>query len=419
MLSTTYFSNIGVFEPPFMYDDFKYFRVKITPLPDVLSAITREQLNGDFTVTLTYKSDGENADKLVLGNMLVLDARPWESREAMRIYSVVKRLKGSTIEVKAEHAFNEIRSHITDNLATDNQLPASYAGAWILGNLDPPLDKLSGGIGLRYRFSSDVETMGRLNTFGVNGMDAFAGTEGSFLDTYGGEFYRHNELLRHSTRIGSDTDYVIQYGTNLSDINMTITSDNVVRGVAPYWRLKDPNDPLGVKEIAQFAWGFGDGGTGVSDTAHFTALNPYGTAKNNPLAKIIAIDFTGKEDWANITDASTKRTKLINYGRDYIKTHQSTISTPAVNIKIDFIDLADKKGYEEYKSLATLQLGDTITLKYPLMKLDVPIRIISYEYNVLTHKMEKMELGQPTKKYLDKVSEHMMQLSTATKQNLK
>lgn len=419
MSAITYFSSIGVFDPPFMYDDFTYLRTDIKPLPDVISAITREQLNGDFTVTLQYKANGVNADKLVLGNMLALDARPWESREAMRIYSVVKRLKGSVIEVKAEHAFNEIRSHITDNLATDNQLPASYAGAWIIANLDPPLGTLSDGFSLRYKFSSDVETLGKLNTFGVNGMDAFAGTEGGFLDTYGGEFYRHNELLRHSMRIGSETDYVIQYGTNLADINMTITSDNVIRGVAPYWRLKNPNDPLGVKEIAQFGWGFGDGGTGVNDYNHFTALNPYGTAKNNPLGKIIAIDFSDKEDWASFTDAKVWRPKLINYGREYIKTHQSTISTPAVNIKIDFIDLADKKGYEEFKSLGELQLGDTVTLKYPAMGLDVPIRIISYEYNVLTKKMQKMELGQPAKKYLDKISESMIELSGTAKRNLK
>lgn len=66
---------------------------------------------------------------------------------------------------------------------------------------------------------------------------------------------------------------------------------------------------------------------------------------------------------------------------------------PKVNIKVDFIDLSQTEEYKNYANLKKVFLGDTVTVVNQKMGFSKKAKIISYEFDAILGRYNKIELG--------------------------
>ena len=69
------------------------------------------------------------------------------------------------------------------------------------------------------------------------------------------------------------------------------------------------------------------------------------------------------------------------------------LDKPLINVAVDWVDLAKTKEYENFTSLETIRLGDTITCDLDDFKFQT--RVIATTYDVLLDRITSFQIGQP------------------------
>ena len=67
---------------------------------------------------------------------------------------------------------------------------------------------------------------------------------------------------------------------------------------------------------------------------------------------------------------------------------------PKLSLSVDFVDWKDITGYEKYKSLLTVGLGDDVTVDYMPFGVSVKLRVCAVSYNCLTDRYETLTIGE-------------------------
>lgn len=76
----------------------------------------------------------------------------------------------------------------------------------------------------------------------------------------------------------------------------------------------------------------------------------------------------------------------------YIK--KNKIGTIKFETSLSFVDLASTTEKEKYKDFEQIELGDTVKVVYNEMGIDIDLRVITTEYDVLKNAYEQVELGE-------------------------
>lgn len=405
-------------------------KVAIHALPDVLFCRTKEQLNGERTLTMRYRSEGENTQYLAVNNILLVRVNRWMDIQHMRITKVTKKFSGRQIEVIAEPVLNILKHRMAKSYITSIQNIGQYSV--IMSQTAPRIPKIETESGNKYEaytfaaipdkqvYPSPTYTF---MPYSENALSLFQGMEGSVLDKHGGELVKDNGVLYWYDRYGKDTNMSIEYKSNLTDITVTIDDTNMIGAVVPYVLTDSPNHPN--QKLMQLAYNYGTGGTStpnVSTVLYYWILNTSGNAQNYANAETIMLDVTDKEeDWAPIfaQGEDVWKRRIIKYGNEWLNVNKEGRSDVNVNMKVDFVNISDRPEYAEFKELANLQLGDSVTVRFPEFGIEAPVRIIGYEYDTLTDKLVNIELGQPKKKYLDKMNNNITQLNKAVNRGIR
>ncbi|MCB2591295.1 phage tail protein, partial [Listeria monocytogenes] len=74
---------------------------------------------------------------------------------------------------------------------------------------------------------------------------------------------------------------------------------------------------------------------------------------------------------------------------------------PEMNIKVSFEPLSEMTGYEKYKNLEAVELGDTVTVYNPDLNVNITAKAVRTKYNVITEKYEQIELGSVKAEFTD------------------
>jgi hypothetical protein len=73
--------------------------------------------------------------------------------------------------------------------------------------------------------------------------------------------------------------------------------------------------------------------------------------------------------------------------------NEKHIDEPFFNYEVGFMFLGDTEEYKQFKGLLNLNLGDRLKIKHQRLNIDLNGRMIAYEFNCLTKKYNKIELG--------------------------
>lgn len=201
-------------------------------LADCISCEVTEELNGAFTLELTYPLNGLHSEYLVTGNIIVAKPNHNQSRQPFRI-SEVKKSFSNNIQVYANHICYDLSGYPVRN-------------AYTLTSLANVISTMNGftwstGDAAYHQFTFDTD-MTSSKTFTMPATQTvrswMGGQDGSILNVYGGDWVYDSFSCFLTSRRGQDTGYRISYGKNLAEYEKDKNYTEYSHACA-YWKKSD------------------------------------------------------------------------------------------------------------------------------------------------------------------------------------
>ena len=335
---------------PILYekDEIAFLSNGLGRLRDCITCTVTEERNGIYECDFEYPVTGQNADKIQVGRIVAVEHDDSNDVQPFDIASISRAIDG-IITVHCTH-ISYRQSYLTVTGKNINSLAAAFT---LFGNASPSnpfsywTDKSSTGyLGCAIGVPMTVRSM-------------LGGTEGSILDTYGGEYEWDKFNVRLYASRGQQRDFTIRYGLNMTDYTDEMDMSGCYSSCIPYWT---------------------DGTvTVVGDKQTMGTTTPSGRDGCIPLD--VSEKFENKPTKAQVNAM----------GLSVMSAQNPTI--PAQNITVSFIRLQESPEYEQYSSLLKCGLCDTINVIFPMYNSSGLFKIVKTVWNVLGERYEEMELG--------------------------
>lgn len=336
-------------------------------LVDCTKCLVTEERNGIFECEFSYPITGQFYSEISLDRIVKVKPNEMSDDQLFRIYRINKSIEG-IVYIYCQH--------ISYDLITNVCKPFKLLSA-------TALEALQGILNNCYHSHSFTcqSTASGTHDFEVEVPTAaracLGGTDGSLLDTFGGEFEFDNYLIKLHGHRGQDTGVTILYGKNLTDVKSDTNLSSTYNAIFPY--AVDEEDDTPVHTL--------DGNTKIIT---ISGASTFGEPRT------LAIDLTDRFD---LSEEDITSAKLQQYANDYLS--ETDLKSIYQNIEISFVQLWQT---EEYKNIALLErvgLCDTVTVRYEKLGVNVKAEVVKTVYNVLTEKYEKIELGNIKNNFVD------------------
>lgn len=312
-------------------------------LIDCISCEVTEERNGIFECDFTYPTTGRLFEKIQLGRIIAVTHDDSGEIEPFDIVSYSKPIDG-IVTFHAVHVSYRLTKAVT---YAENISSLSTA----LGNLTV------------YPFTWHTDMTSSAYMAGFDGIpktirSLIGGTEGSLLDTYGGELeWKKFDIYLNASR-GQKRDFAIRYGVNMTDYKDETDFSESFNACRPYW-IKDDTIVIGNEVLS-------------------------GAAGYNGRTEVVPLDLS------NAFETEPTTAQLEAEALAYMTTRRTF--NPLQNITVDFVRLQDL-GFEELGALMKCNLCDTLDVIFPAYGMRGTYKVVKTVYNVLADRYEEMELG--------------------------
>lgn len=301
------------------------------------SCIVKREKNGGYELELSHPYDEWGKWRRLEAGCILAASTP-DGVQPFRIYNLIPSMDG--IQCTARHIFFDL----LDNECAPIDFSGTAAGALatIKGALAYPMP---------FDFVTDITLSGVVKGNRCNPVSMLLSDEDgmtSFLKGFGGEIDMDGFRVSLNASIGSDRDVSIRYGKNLTGLEVN-QNDEEVRTRIHY---------------------IGRNGDGIIDSPFLSSY---------PYPKIYTLEDKEK----TVDELRIQAEELLAAG----------IDVPAVNIKVNFVELSKTLEYAGYAPLEDVHLGDIVTIINSKMGFSKRARVISYKWNSLLDKYEEIELG--------------------------
>lgn len=335
-------------------------------LPDCLSCEVTEERNGIFEASIQYPTTGRHYADIENGSIVKLLPNDTSDPQLFRVYKISAPIN-QVVTLSLEHISYELG---------DTPVIRFQAS----GNAGTALTTLLRAAAVPHRFTawSDITSSNSTEIKEPCSVRAcLGGKEGSILDVWGGEYEWDNfEVKLHAHR-GQNTEVVLEYGKNITDLTQEQNIGEMVTAILPYAKQT------------------------VDGTDVYTILPEQyleaPTADKFPRLRVGVRDFTGDFSEGELVTVDALRVKA----QAYIKS--ANIGVPSVNIKVAFEPLWQTEGNEALRPLQKVGLGDTLTVRFPALGVDATAKVIKTVYDTLTEKYVSIELGDAKSNLADTI----------------
>lgn len=194
--------------------------------------------------------------------------------------------------------------------------------------------------------------------------EMLGGTEGSVLDTFGGEYEWDKFTVNLWNSRGSETEFTIRYGVNMTEYEDETDSSESYSAIVPYWVGDD-----------------GNGGQIVVKGSMITNGSQTVTGR----VDCIAYNFTDKfESQPSVADLESLASATLT-------SKQPNLASQT--IKVGFIRIQDSGEYGTMMNLLKCKLCDTVRVEFPRYNMSGRFKIVKTTYDVLLERYKEMELG--------------------------
>lgn len=337
-------------------------------LSDAISCKVHEARNGEFELEMQYPMTGKHFGDIVHSAIIAAKPSARRSLQAFRIYKISKPLNG-IVTINAQHISYQL-----------SFIPVSPFSAESLANALNGF-RTNAAESCPFTLSADFTSASSYAVpLPVSIRSYLGGTEGSILDVYGGEWEWNNyNCILHSAR-GQNNGYVIQYGKNLIDLKQEESIADTYTGLYPYWESDETMVTLTEKVVHA------------------------ATAANFPFQRTIVKDFSDKFDNAP-SEAS-----LRSLANAYMTSNG--IGIPAVNLSLDFVNLADSEEYRNLLTTGNIDLCDIVTVRFSKLGVDVQSKVIDITWNVLKDRYDQIQIGDKRSSLADTIEDQLETINT-------
>ncbi|MFM0581767.1 phage tail spike protein [Streptococcus suis] len=311
--------------------DVKIVKWNGIPLHEASSAIVKEEVNGDFVLTVRYPITDSSIYQLIKEDMLIKAPTPVLGPQLFRIKKPVEN--DDSLDITAYH--------ITDDIMQRSINPVSVVGQGCAMALSQMVQNAKTDLGT-FSFTSDIMDSRTFNTTDAETLySVLLDGKHSIVGTWEGELVRDNFALTIKRSRGNDRGVVITTHKNLKSYQRTKNSQNVVTRI----HARSTFRAEGAEEE-----------TNISITVDSPLIGnyPYINEKEYQNNDIHSVEELRK--WAE------RKFKYEN------------IDKPTDEIKIEAYELDGQ----------VVHLGDTVNIKSRKHDVDLYKKAIAYEYNALT-----------------------------------
>ncbi|MDT5559296.1 phage tail spike protein, partial [Streptococcus pneumoniae] len=300
------------------------------PLHEVTSAIVKEIMNGDFTLTVKYPISDSGIYQLIQEDMLIKAPTPVLGAQLFRIKKPVEY--NDHLEITAYH--------ISDDVMQRSITPVSVTSQSCGMTLSRMVQNTKTALG-DFSFNSDIQDRRTFNTTETETLySILLDGKHSIVGTWGGELVRDNFAMTVKKSRGENRGVVITTHKNLKNYQRTKNSQNVVTRI----HAKSTFKPEGAEKE-----------TTIRVTVDSPLINSYPYINEKEYENNNAKTVEELQKWA--------QSKFSNEGIDKVSDA----------IKIQAYELDGQ----------VVHMGDTVNLKSWKHNVDAFKKAIAYEFDAL------------------------------------
>ena len=300
------------------------------PLHEATSAIVKETMNGDFTLTVKYPISDSGIYQLIQEDMLIKAPTPVLGAQLFRIKKPVEH--NDHLEITAYHISDDVMQRSITPVSVTSQ-SCSMALSRMVQNTKTALGDFS--------FNSDIQDRRTFNTTETETLySVLLDGKHSIVGTWEGELVRDNFAMTVKKSRGENRGVVITTHKNLKDYQRTRNSQNVVTRI----HAKSTFKPEGAKTE-----------TTIRVTVDSPLINSYPYINEKEYENNNAKTVEELQKWA--------QAKFTNQGIDKISDA----------VKIEAYELDGQ----------VVHMGDTVNLKSWKHNVDALKKAIAYEFDAL------------------------------------
>ncbi|MDY2511593.1 phage tail spike protein [Weissella confusa] len=357
---------------PILYssDEIDFLNNGLGQLVDLYDVDIHEQRNGLLNLTAYYPVNGQHYADISEGNIILAKPSPLDDNHAFRIVSVALDITGYAVMIEAD----SITYDLTNNLSkTIHMLGDGQAAMTAIQNstLHPNI----------FTFYSDITHTSESQLRYVNPMAAIAGTQGSFLQIWGGELKRENRRVAMFNRRGRDNVATFRLGKNVAGLKYTVDVSNLTTEIVPTVTVNS---------------------TDASRTIEGATVQS-SRMGNYPLvySKMVDVSQDVKVDEGDTDDQI--KTKINAFAANwFVKSANTGKDLPEVTVEVEVESLQDSADYaDKFAKLETIGLTDTVTVYVPEFGVNVTAIVNELHYDPVAERVTKLSIGTAKASWAD------------------
>ena len=334
-------------------------------LSDAISCQVTEARNGEYELSLAYPITGIHYNEIKARCIITAKPNPYADPQPFRIYRITRPL-GGRVTIYAQHISYDL-SGVTVSPFTASSVTGAFAEI---------AAKATDNNG--FSFWTDSQDTGEMTVAVPSSVRSIlGGTEGSVLDTYGGEYEWDGFTVRLWSRRGQNSGVTIRYGKNLTSLEQDENIAGVATGVYPYWAGED----------------------GALVTLPEKTVDAPGTYD---FIRVVPLDLSSEFETAPST--SQLRERAEKYVED------NDIGVPTVSITVAFCSLDQTEEYKDIALLERVNLCDTVTVEYPALGVSATAKCVKTVYDALKGRYINVELGDAKTNLADTIIQQQKEI---------
>lgn len=369
-------------------DNFNYdFDGDVTLKPN--KAIFKISLNGVCEIEIDHPYDKEGRWKLINGNGVIKAPTPYSEGQLFPIYNIDKTMLTTGLKIKARHIFFDLYYSTTEDIRAINC------------NCQRALNILLADT--KFNGHSDIKKINTCYFIKQNIIEAINGSnrDNSIINRWGGEIFLDNFDVYVNERIGEDKGLEILYGTNMVDLGLKENRKDIVTRIKPVAfngrRLPELfiDSPLINKYRIIY-----------EKYIEFNNLKFKGDLQNE----------TEENDDGSIVFETEE--ELYNALREECrKLFEGGLDKPTITGNVKVAALSNTEKYKYIKDLVNIGLGDTLIANHTDLDVNIRVRCIGYEWDILKEKYINVSIGEVVKNYFQNQSDTTQKVNAILNKN--
>ena len=209
-------------------DELKFENLGLGILRDATSCVVKEELNGEYSLSMQYPISGSNFDKLTENRIIYVKPNPYDEYQPFRIYSISRPI-GGTVNVTAYHISYDLNGVICQPFKGGSLLDTITK---IQNGIDDDRFKFINGHAVddKYYRTYQITTPTNVKAILSSGDEAVCGKE-----CYDCELKYDKWSVKILGHRGNDRGEEIRYAKNMTDLTQEVSTENLYSAVYPYY----------------------------------------------------------------------------------------------------------------------------------------------------------------------------------------